>query len=67
MSALLLPSLLLAGHLKGCDPQMAPPSVWMAEKCEIPKVTTGEEDVLTRETQESIIITNESIDTLCHS
>ena len=61
----ILPTLLLVGHLKGCDTQMQPPSVFMAEKCEIPKVTTEEADRLTRGTQESIIITNESIDAIC--
>ncbi len=65
-SSLLLPSLLLVGHLKGCD-TVQPPSVWLAEKCEIPKVTTEEADRLTRGTQESIVTTNESIDALCRS
>lgn len=66
MSSSLLPSLLLVGHLKGCD-TVKPPSVFLAEKCEIPRVTTGEDDRLSRETQESIIITNESIATVCGS
>lgn len=39
--------------------------MFMAEKCEIPKVTTEEADRLTRGTQESIIITNDSIDAVC--
>lgn len=65
---MLTSSLLIVGlaHLKGCD-EVRPPSVWLAEKCEIPKVTVGEEDVISRETQRSIIITNESIATVCGS
>ena len=67
MRILPLSSLVIVGHLKGCDPTMQPPSVFMTEKCEIPQVTTGDGDVLSRETQESIVITNESIATVCGS